>query len=75
MPDPLAPEPPEDSGKGRHYSADEILAAIHAALRARDFPAVSSLLHMLALKDPASAEAILAVVDASPVFGRPEGVE
>jgi hypothetical protein len=45
------------------FTTDEVLAAIHAALKARDMPAVVGLLHVLAVKDPAAAEAILAVID------------
>lgn len=38
------------------YTADEILSGITAALRERNMPAVASLLCMLAVVDPESAE-------------------
>ena len=40
------------------YSAAQIMAAMSAALREGDMPAVVSLLHMLAVVDPASAALI-----------------
>jgi hypothetical protein len=42
----------------REVTADEVMNAIASALKARDFPAAVDLLHVLAVKDPASAEAI-----------------
>jgi hypothetical protein len=45
------------------WSADQILAAIAAAMKAGDMPAVAGLMRMLAVRDPASASAILAVID------------
>ena len=50
------------------YTTGQIEAAIAEAIRAHDFPAVVSLLKMLALRDPHRAEfvyeAMLAVLDA-----------
>jgi hypothetical protein len=46
-----------DELAARDWSAAEIILAIGAALEARDMPAVASLMHRLALKDPQSAVA------------------
>jgi len=40
------------------FTAEQITAGIAEAVKARDFPAVVSLLKMLALKDPAQAEVV-----------------
>jgi hypothetical protein len=49
------------------YSADQITAGIAEAVKARDFPAVVSLLKLLALRDPRQAavvyESMMAVLD------------
>lgn len=45
------------------YSAAQIMAAISAALDARDMPAVAGLMPMLAVKDPTSAQMILDLLD------------
>ena len=51
------------------YSAEQITAGIAEAVKAHDFPAVISLLKMLALTDPVQAEIVytsmLAVLDMS----------
>jgi len=51
------------------YTADQITAGIAEAVKARDFPAVVSLLKMLAVRDPRQAEVVyesmLAVLDGS----------
>lgn len=41
------------------YTPAQIMAAISAALRADDMPAVIALTHLLAIKDAASAQTIL----------------
>ena len=54
-------------GDVRQYTADQIEAGIAEAVKARDFPAVVSLLRMLACRDPHRAgvmyEAVTAVLD------------
>ena len=40
------------------YTTDQITAGIAEAIKAKDFPAVVSLLKMLALKDPHQAEVV-----------------
>lgn len=49
------------------YTADEICTGISRAIKARDFPAVVSLLKMLACVDPRQADVVyqsmLAVLD------------
>ena len=49
------------------YTADQITAGIAEAVKARDFPAVVSLLKMLAFRDPRQAEVVydstMAVLD------------
>jgi len=51
------------------YTAEQITAGIAEAVKARDFPAVVSLLKMLAVRDPRQAEVVyesmLAVLDGS----------
>ena len=42
----------------RQYTADEICEGIAEALKARDFPAVVSLLKMLACRDPYRAQVV-----------------
>lgn len=41
------------------YSAGQIMAAISAALKAKDMPAVAALMPALAVKDPMSAQMVL----------------
>lgn len=49
------------------FTSDEICSGIASAVKARDFPAVISLLKLLALQDPHQAEVVyqsmLAVLD------------
>ena len=51
------------------YTPEQITAGIAEAVKARDFPAVVSLLKMLAVRDPRQAEVVyesmLAVLDGS----------
>jgi hypothetical protein len=49
----------------RDWSAAEIIQAIGLALEARDMPAVVALMRRLAVKDPVSAGALLAVIEAT----------
>lgn len=49
---------------------DQIMDAIALAIRDREFPAVVSLLHMLAAKDPDSAKMILRAVTAAAGAGK-----
>lgn len=46
------------------YSTAQVYGAISAALQANDMPAVVDLLHLLAVKDPKGARAIVAMVEA-----------
>ena len=48
-----------------NFTAEETLKAIYLALKAQDMPAVASLMRLIAVKDPASAELMLAVIDAA----------
>lgn len=50
--------------EARDWSADEIMRAINLALKEREMDAVVSLLHRLAVKDPRSAAAIVAMIEA-----------
>ena len=43
----------------KDWTAAQIMAAMSLAIRAGDMPSVSALLHMLALKDPASAQLLM----------------
>ena len=49
------------------YTAEQITAGIAEAVKVRDFPAVVSLLKMLAVRDPAKAQVVydsmMAVLD------------
>lgn len=45
------------------YSASQIELAIHSAMRAHDMPAVVSLLHVLAVKDPHRARLLLDIIE------------
>jgi len=46
-------------------TAEQIQSAMVVALRARDMPAVATLLRMLAVRDPDAAEVILAAIHAT----------
>lgn len=66
----IAPRPPDSSADPRRDpTTDELWAAAHAALKARDMPAVVAILHPLAVRDPRGVElfmAVLAVVNSEP---------
>lgn len=47
----------------KDWTAAQIMAAMSLALRKSDMPAVSALLHMLALKDPASARLLMDAIE------------
>ena len=49
-----------------NFTAEEVIQAMYVALKHHDMPAVASLMRLLAVKDSASAELMLAVVDALP---------
>jgi len=49
-------------------SASDLLIAIHAAIRARDFEAVAAFLHVLAVKDPHAAQDVLNIVEIAQVI-------
>lgn len=50
--------------EARDWTADEIMRAILLALKEREMGAVVDLLKRLAMKDPKSAAAVLAVIEA-----------
>jgi hypothetical protein len=58
------------------WSVDQILAAIAAAMKAGDMPAVAGLMRMLAVRDPGATAAILDAIDqrrTAAAANRPEG--
>lgn len=51
-----------EPGTCQGYDAAQITAAISAALKAQDMPAVAGLMKMLAIADPAAADALVNVI-------------
>jgi hypothetical protein len=54
----------------RTYSDGDLLTAIHLAISARDFEAVSALLHVLAVQNPRAAQDVLDIVELAKVLNR-----
>jgi hypothetical protein len=57
-----SPSEPERVQAG-DYTAEQVIQAIYRALKARDMEAVATMMPLLAVKDPASAQLMLDVID------------
>lgn len=61
--DSVEPAEPIAQSHDMKPTTDQLWAAVRAALKARDMPAVVALLHPLAVSDPRGVELFMATVD------------
>jgi hypothetical protein len=52
------------------YSDGDLLTAIHLAISAHDFEAVSAFLHVLAVQNPRAAQDVMDIVELAKVLDR-----